>query len=45
VEAHRGRNNWKTIIGLKYDNFKRTVIIPQGRLQEFLQLGNHDRTK
>ncbi|NLT03665.1 MAG: SMC family ATPase [Bacteroidales bacterium] len=35
----------ETIIGLKYDNFKRTVIIPQGRFQEFLQLGNTDRTK
>lgn len=31
-------------IGLSYDNFKRTVIIPQGRFQEFLQLGNKDRT-
>jgi DNA repair protein SbcC/Rad50 len=33
------------VIGLSYENFKRTVIIPQGRFQEFLQLGNSDRTK
>jgi len=31
------------IIGLSYDNFKRTVIIPQGKFQEFLQLGKKDR--
>ncbi|TLX72428.1 hypothetical protein E9993_18005 [Labilibacter sediminis] len=33
------------VIGLSYDNFKRTIIIPQGRFQEFLQLGNADRTR
>jgi exonuclease SbcC len=32
------------IIGLKYDNFRRTIIIPQGKFQEFLQLGDADRT-
>lgn len=32
-------------IGLNYDHFKRTVIIPQGRFQEFLQLGGADRTQ
>jgi exonuclease SbcC len=32
-------------IGLNYDNFKRTIIIPQGQFQEFLQLGNKDRTQ
>lgn len=32
------------IIGLSYDNFRRTVIIPQGKFQEFLQLGDKDRT-
>ncbi|MDD4426302.1 MAG: AAA family ATPase, partial [Mariniphaga sp.] len=32
-------------VGLGYDNFKRTIIIPQGRFQEFLQLGNKDRTQ
>jgi len=31
-------------IGLSYDNFKRTIIIPQGQFQDFLQLGNKDRT-
>lgn len=35
----------ESAIGLSYENFKRTVIIPQGRFQEFLQLGNSDRTK
>ncbi len=32
-------------IGLSYDNFKRTIIIPQGQFQEFLQLGDRDRTQ
>ena len=32
-------------IGLSYENFKRAIIIPQGKFQEFLQLGNSDRTK
>lgn len=35
----------ETAIGLSYENFKRTVIIPQGKFQEFLQLGNSDRTR
>ena len=46
-------NGWQPIepealehaIGLSYDNFKRTIIIPQGQFQEFLQLGNKDRTQ
>lgn len=33
------------VIGLSYDNFKRTIIIPQGQFQEFLLLGNRDRTQ
>jgi len=32
------------IIGLSYDNFRRTIIIPQGKFQEFIQLGAKDRT-
>ncbi len=32
-------------IGLSYDNFKRTVIIPQGKFQEFLHLTGGDRSK
>jgi exonuclease SbcC len=32
-------------IGLSYENFKRTIIIPQGQFQEFLQLGNTERTR
>lgn len=52
--AYRNDNgNWISIepdslekaIGLSYDNFKRTIIIPQGQFQEFLQLGNKDRTQ
>lgn len=35
----------QSVIGLSYENFKRTVIIPQGKFQEFLQLGNKDRTQ
>ena len=33
------------IIGLSYDNFRRTIIIPQGKFNEFLNLGNADRTQ
>ncbi|MFA5879821.1 MAG: AAA family ATPase, partial [Candidatus Margulisiibacteriota bacterium] len=32
------------IIGLSYENFRRTVIIPQGQFQEFISLGEKDRT-
>jgi len=35
----------ESIIGLSYVNFKRTIIIPQGKFQEFLQLGSTDRTQ
>ncbi len=34
----------ENVIGLNYVNFKRTIIIPQGQFQEFIQLGNKDRT-
>lgn len=34
----------ENIIGLSYKNFKRTIIIPQGKFQEFLSLGGTDRT-
>ena len=33
------------ITGLNYRNFKRTIIIPQGKFQEFLQLTDRDRTE
>ncbi len=33
------------IIGLSYDNFRRAIIIPQGKFQEFLQLKGKDRTE
>ncbi|MDA3951526.1 MAG: SMC family ATPase, partial [Spirochaeta sp.] len=35
----------EAVLGVSYDNFRRTVIIPQGRFQEFLQLGVKDRTE
>jgi exonuclease SbcC len=31
-------------VGISYDNFKRTVIIPQGQFKEFLELKAKDRT-
>ena len=37
--------NAAEILGLSYDNFKRTIIIPQGQFKEFLELGATDRTK
>lgn len=33
-----------SLIGLSYENFRRTIIIPQGKFQEFLQLGDTART-
>jgi len=38
-------SNVAEIIGLSYQNFKRTIIIPQGQFKEFLELGATDRTK
>src|SRR5690606_335003 len=35
----------RAIIGLSYDNFKRTIIIPQGQFKEFIELGATERTK
>lgn len=34
----------ENIIGLTYTNFRRTIIIPQGKFQEFLQLKDKERT-
>lgn len=31
------------VVGLSYDNFKRTIIIPQGKFKEFLELGGSAR--
>lgn len=33
------------LLGLSYQNFKRTVIIPQGKFQEFMELGDAARTR
>ncbi len=38
-------SNAEEIIGLNYDNFRRTIIIPQGKFQDFLQLTDGERTK
>ena len=32
-------------VGLSYENFKRTIIIPQGQFQDFLQLEKTKRTR
>jgi len=34
-----------TAVGISYDNFKRTIIIPQGKFKDFIELGDTDRTK
>ena len=47
------KNDWiplnhtkaEQIIGLSYENFKRTIIIPQGQFKEFIELGAKDRTQ
>lgn len=36
--------NAEIIIGLSCENFKRTIIIPQGKFKEFIELGGKDRT-
>ena len=33
-----------TIIGLTYENFRRTIIIPQGKFNEFLGLKGKERS-
>lgn len=38
-------SNAHEIVGLSYDNFKRTIIIPQGQFKEFIELGATERTK
>lgn len=35
----------KELIGLSFENFNRTIIIPQGRFMEFINLSGTDRTK
>jgi len=47
-----GDNDWipndlkaEDILGLDYENFKRTIIIPQGQFQEFIHLKDADRGK
>ena len=37
--------NASEILGLSYENFKRTIIIPQGQFKEFLELRAKDRTQ
>ncbi len=37
-------SNVEPIIGLSAENFKRTIIIPQGKFKEFIELGGTART-
>ena len=47
------KNSWmpiegldaEVIIGLSYDNFKRTIIIPQGKFQDFIELKSTERSQ
>jgi DNA repair protein SbcC/Rad50 len=49
---HWQQDNWipigsitaEEIVGLSYENFRRTIIIPQGQFQEFLELGGKERS-
>ncbi|MFY8186984.1 MAG: AAA family ATPase [Flavobacterium sp.] len=38
-------NDATSVVGLSYENFKRTLIIPQGQFKEFLDLKDTDRSK
>jgi exonuclease SbcC len=48
-----GSNDWEpmdlqtaaSVFGLTYENFRRTIIIPQGQFSDFLQLTGGERTK
>lgn len=44
IELQKKDNVIEDIIGLKYENFKRVIIIPQGKFQDFLQLGSAERS-
>lgn len=35
----------EAVIGLSYENFRRTIIIPQGQFKEFLELRGKDRSE
>ncbi len=35
----------KDVLGLSLENFRRTIIIPQGKFEEFLKLGSSDRSE
>ena len=35
----------EALLGMSYQNFRRTIIIPQGKFQEFLELKDADRTR
>lgn len=35
----------ESILGLSYENFKRTIIIPQNKFMEFIHLSDGDRSK
>ncbi|MEM7372175.1 MAG: SMC family ATPase [Bacteroidota bacterium] len=37
--------NAESVLGLSYENFRRTIIVPQGKFQEFLQLTDTERTR
>lgn len=39
------KNEIEDAVGISYENFKRTIIIPQGQFKEFLELGPAERTK
>jgi exonuclease SbcC len=48
----KNENDWvateldiENLVGLSYENFKRTIIIPQGKFQEFLELKDSERVK
>lgn len=45
IEIQKRDNVIENIIGLNYENFRRIIIIPQGKFQEFLQLGGNERSK
>jgi len=48
--SYSNHKDWKPIetikdcIGMSYEHFKKTVIIPQGKFQDFIQLSQTERT-
>lgn len=44
LDSKDEKNSTENIIGLSLENFRRVIIIPQGKFQDFIQLKSKERT-